>query len=47
MKFEFGNDPAKIEGYKKFWKREPVKRPLVGFSLKRKEMEALRPLVGL
>jgi hypothetical protein len=34
MKFEFGNDPAKIEGYKKFWRRDPVKRPLVGFSFK-------------
>lgn len=34
MKYEFGNDPAKIEGYKKFWRRDPVKRPLVGFSLK-------------
>jgi hypothetical protein len=34
MAYEFGNDPAKIEGYKKFWRRDPVKRPLVGFSLK-------------
>jgi hypothetical protein len=34
MKYEFGNDPAKIDGYKKFWNRERVKRPLVGFSLK-------------
>ncbi|MDR1933818.1 MAG: hypothetical protein LBQ57_13460 [Spirochaetales bacterium] len=34
MSFEFGNDPAKIEGYKKFWRRDRVKRPLVGFSLK-------------
>jgi hypothetical protein len=34
MKFEFGNDPAKIEGYKKFWRLDPVKRPLVGFSFK-------------
>ena len=34
MKYKFGNDPAKIEGYKKFWRREPVKRPLIGFSLK-------------
>jgi len=28
----FGNDPAKIERYKAFWNREPVDRPLVGFS---------------
>jgi hypothetical protein len=28
----FGNDPAKIERYRAFWKREPVDRPLVGFS---------------
>lgn len=34
MGYPFGNDPAKIEHYKKFWCREPVKRPLVGFSLK-------------
>ncbi len=32
MKYEFGNDPAKAERYKKFWNREPVKRPMVGFS---------------
>lgn len=32
-KAPFGNDPAKIGGYKAFWNREPVKRPLVGFSL--------------
>ena len=31
-KYSFGNDPAKIEGYKSFWNREDVKRPLVGFS---------------
>jgi hypothetical protein len=29
----FGNDPAKIEGYRSFWKREPVRRPLIGFTL--------------
>ena len=29
----FGNDPAKIDGYKAFWNRDDVKRPLVGFSL--------------
>ena len=29
----FGNDPAKIDRYRSFWKREDVKRPLVGFSL--------------
>ncbi|MCJ7830204.1 MAG: hypothetical protein MUP74_02340 [Desulfobacterales bacterium] len=28
----FGNDPAKIEKYKAFWNRDPVKRPLVGFT---------------
>ncbi len=32
-KYPFGNDPAKIEGYKAFWSREDVGRPLVGFSL--------------
>lgn len=32
MAYEFGNDPAKTERYVKFWKREPVKRPLIGFS---------------
>lgn len=31
-KHPFGNDPAKIAGYKAFWNREDVKRPLVGFS---------------
>lgn len=31
-KAEFGNDPAKIEKYKAFWKLEDAKRPLVGFS---------------
>ncbi len=30
----FGNDPAKVQGYRRFWGREPVKRPLVGFSYK-------------
>jgi hypothetical protein len=34
MKYEFGNDPAKIEGYRKWWNLSPVKRPLVGFSFK-------------
>ena len=34
MKYPFGNDPAKVDGYKKFWRREAVKRPLVGFSFK-------------
>ena len=32
--YQFGNDPAKIAGYKAFWAREHVKRPLVGFSIK-------------
>jgi len=30
----FGNDPAKIAGYRAFWDRSPAKRPLVGFSIK-------------
>jgi hypothetical protein len=30
--FKFGNDPAKIERYKKFWSREKTDRPLVGFT---------------
>jgi hypothetical protein len=34
MKHPFGNDPAKVQGYRRFWKREHVKRPLVGFSHK-------------
>ena len=34
MSHPFGNDPAKIEGYRRFWTREPMERPLVGFSLK-------------
>ena len=29
----FGNDSAKIEGYRRFWSRDPVDRPLIGFSL--------------
>jgi len=29
----FGNDPAKIERYRAFWKRDHVARPMVGFSL--------------
>lgn len=28
----FGNDPRKIARYRAFWAREPVRRPLVGFS---------------
>ncbi|MBI4876405.1 MAG: hypothetical protein HY822_17355 [Acidobacteria bacterium] len=28
----FGNDPAKIAGYRTFWNRDAVRRPLVGFS---------------
>jgi hypothetical protein len=32
--YPFGNDPAKIAGYRAFWDRSPVKRPLVGFSIK-------------
>ena len=30
--YPFGNDPAKIDGYKAFWNLDDVKRPLVGFS---------------
>ncbi len=30
----FGNEPAKVAGYRAFWDRAPVKRPLVGFSIK-------------
>ena len=33
-RYPFGNDPAKIEGYRRFWNRDPVDRPLVGFSFK-------------
>ncbi|MCL2000630.1 MAG: hypothetical protein FWG74_04275, partial [Planctomycetes bacterium] len=32
MAYEFGNDPSKKERYLKFWRREPVKRPLIGFT---------------
>lgn len=32
--YPFGNDPAKVAGYRAFWDRTPVKRPLVGFSIK-------------
>ncbi|UCF90638.1 MAG: hypothetical protein JSW39_20435 [Desulfobacterales bacterium] len=32
IKAAFGNDPAKIAKYRAFWKREDVRRPLVGFS---------------
>ncbi len=32
--YPFGNDPAKIERYRAFWNRAPVRRPLVGFSIK-------------
>ena len=31
MAYPFGNDPAKIDGYRAFWNREN-ERPLVGFS---------------
>ena len=30
----FGNDPAKIERYKAFWRRADVSRPLVGFTMR-------------
>ena len=49
MGYPFGNDPAKIEGYKRFWAREPMERPLIGFSLKSwfpmYEFAACRPWV--
>jgi hypothetical protein len=32
--YPFGNDPAKVARYQAFWDRAPVKRPLVGFSIK-------------
>jgi hypothetical protein len=32
--YPFGNDPAKIAGYRAFWDRSPARRPLVGFSIK-------------
>ena len=32
--YAFGNDPAKIDGYRAFWERRPASRPLVGFSIK-------------
>lgn len=31
---EFGNDPAKVELYRAFWRRANADRPLVGFSIK-------------
>jgi hypothetical protein len=34
MKHPFGNDPKKIDAYRKFWSREDVRRPLVGFTFK-------------
>ena len=34
MSSAFGNDPRKVEGYRKFWNRDTVPRPLVGFSFK-------------
>ena len=30
--YRYGNDPAKIDAYRAFWKRETVERPIVGFS---------------
>lgn len=32
--YPFGNDPAKVEGYRRLWNREAASRPLVGFSIK-------------
>lgn len=34
MGYPFGNDPAKVAAYRRFWAREPVDRPLAGFTLK-------------
>jgi len=31
--YAYGNDPIKIEKYRSFWNRDPVKCPLVGFTL--------------
>jgi len=31
-KAPFGNDPAKLERYRAFWNRDPVSRPLTGFT---------------
>jgi len=42
--YSYGNDPAKVAGYRAFWDRAPVKRPLVG-SLA--EVETLRPVLGM
>lgn len=33
-KAPFGNDPAKVEGYRRFWNRADAVRPLVGFTLR-------------
>jgi hypothetical protein len=32
--YPYGNDPAKLAGYRAFWDRAPVNRPLLGFSIK-------------
>lgn len=29
----FGNDPAKLDRYRAFWKRSTVSRPIIGFSM--------------
>jgi len=42
--YSYGNDPAKVAGYRAFWDRAPVKRPLVS-SLA--EVETLRPVLGM
>ena len=34
MHYPYGNDPAKVAGYRAFWDRAAAKRPLVGFSIK-------------
>ena len=33
--YDFGNHPKKVAGYKAFWNRDSVARPLVGFSFKK------------
>ncbi len=30
----FGNDPLKVEGYRRFWGLADARRPLVGFTMR-------------
>jgi hypothetical protein len=32
MSAPFGNDPAKLDGYRRFWARGEARRPLIGFT---------------